>query len=332
MKAAVFKFKDSPLFVEEFAKPAPGKNQALVKLHSASLNHRDILVQNGQAPLPLTGVILGSDGSGIVEAVGEDVEESLIGQEVVINPSVGWGKNPAVQSDSYKILGFPDHGTFSEYVAIDHKNINEKPEHLSFDQAAAVPLAGLTAYRALFSKARIRPGEKILITGAGGGAALWALKFAVAFQANAFITSGSEEKLKKGLALGARGGFNYKQKDWTEQAKNEAGGFDVIIDSAGGEEFPKLLDLAMPGGRIVLFGRTAGDIAPIPPRMIYWKQLSIFGTTMGHQDEFLSMLDFVHKHRITPVIDKIFPLAEVNDAFARLKEGEHFGKIVLKII
>ena len=316
--------------VEEFSKPVPGKNQVLVKLHAASLNHRDILVQNG--PAPSAGVILGSDGSGMVEEVGEEVDESLIGQKVVINPSVGWGNNPAVQADSYKILGFPDHGTFGEYVAIHHKNISEKPEHLSFDQAAAVPLAGLTAYRALFSKARIRPGEKVLITGTGGGAALWALKFAVAFQANVYITSGSEEKLKKAIALGAIGGFNYKEKDWPEQGKKEAGGFDVIIDSAGGEEFPKLLDLAHPGGRLVLFGRTAGDIAPIPPRTIYWKQLSIFGTTMGHGDEFLSMLDFVHKHKITPVIDKIFPLAEVNEAFKLMKEGGHFGKIVLKII
>ena len=157
-------------------------------------------------------------------------------------------------------------------------------------------------------------------------------QFAVAFQANVFITSGSEEKLKKGIALGAKGGFNYKQNDWAEQAKKEAGGFDVIIDSAGGEEFPKLLDLAYPGGRVVLFGRTAGDIAPIPPRTIYWKQLSIFGTTMGNEDEFLSMLDFIHKHKITPVIDKVFSLVEVNEAFHRMKEGGHFGKIVLKII
>ncbi|HRI78301.1 MAG TPA: zinc-binding dehydrogenase [Cyclobacteriaceae bacterium] len=331
MKAAVFRGKNTPLSIEEFPKPVPAKNQVLVKLRAASLNHRDILVQDGPGPFPATGIVLGSDGSGVVEDVGEEVEESFIGQEVVINPSVGWGKNPTVQADSYKILGFPDHGTFAEYVVVHYKNISDKPEHLSHDLAAAVPLAGLTAYRALFSKARIRPGEKVLITGIGGGAALWALKMATAFQCIVYVTSGSEDKLKKGIALGAKTGFNYKDSDWTEKAKKEAGGFDVIIDSAGGEQFPKLLELAFPGARIVLFGRTAGDIAPIPPRLIYWKQLSLFGTTMGNEDEFLSMLDFVHKHKIIPVIDQTLSLAEANQAFARMKAGSHFGKIVLKI-
>jgi len=332
MKAVVFRDKNIPLSVEEFPKPVPAKNQVLIKLHSAALNHRDILVQNGPGPFPAAGIIPGSDGCGVVEDVGEEVDESLIGTEVVINPSVGWGKNPVVQADAYKILGFPDHGTFAEYVTVPYKNISDKPEHLNYEQSAAVPLAGLTAYRALFSKARIRPGDKVLITGIGGGAALWALSMTVAFKAQAFITSGSNDKLKKGIALGAKAGFNYKDPQWVEQAKKEAGGFDVVIDSAGGDHFPKLLDLAFPGARIVLFGRTAGDIAPIPPRLIYWKQLSIFGTTMGNEDEFLSMLDFVHKHKINPVIDQVVPLSEVNQAFTRMKDGAHFGKLVLKII
>lgn len=331
MKAALFKDRNLPLSIEEFSKPVPAKNQVLVRLKAAALNHRDLLVQNGQNTLPSSGIIPGSDGAGIVEDAGEEVDESLIGAEVVINPSLGWGKNPAVQADSYKILGYPDHGTFADFVVVPQKNIADKPEHLSFEQAAAVPLAGLTAYRALFSKARVRPGEKVLITGAGGGAAIWAIQFAVAFKASVFVTSGSEEKIQHAKRLGAVSGFNYKDPNWTEQAKKEAGGFDVIIDSAGGDQFVKLLDLAFPGGRIALFGRTAGDIAPIPPRLIYWKQLSIFGTTMGTEDEFLSMLDLVHKYKLVPVIDKIYPLSEINEAFARMKESSHTGKIVLKI-
>ena len=331
MKAALFKEKTSRLSLEELAKPMPGKGQVLIKLHAAALNHRDLWIQKEQETPSSTGIILGSDGSGVIESVGEEVDEVRIGQAVVINPSIGWGKNPAVQSDAFKILGFPDPGTFSEYVAIAQKYVFEKPTHLSFQQAAAMPLSGLTAYRALFSKARLRPGEKVLSMGVGGGAALWALKFAIAFQAKVFITSSSEEKLREGLVLGATAGFNYKEKNWVEKMKKEAGGFHVIIDSAGGEQFPHLLDLTFPGGKIVIFGRTAGNIPSISPGMLFWKQLSIFGTTMGTEDEFLSMLDFVHKHKITPVIDKVFPLAEVNEAFNRMEEGGQFGKIVLQI-
>jgi zinc-binding alcohol dehydrogenase/oxidoreductase len=331
MKAALFKEKNAPLIVEDVAKCVPAKGQVLIKLKTAALNHRDLWIQKEQSLPTPGGIILGSDGSGIVEEVGEEVDETLIGQAVVMNPSMGWGKNPAVQADSFKILGFPDNGTFSEYISISRKQVVEKPEHLSFEEAAAVPLSGLTAYRALFTKARLRPGEKVLITGIGGGAALWALKFAVAFKAKVFITSGSGEKLERGLSMGAAGGFNYKEADWVSKIQKEAGGIDVIIDSAGGEQFPAFLDLLVPGGRIVNFGRTAGNIPSLNTRTLYWKQISIFGTTMGTEDEFLSMLDFVHKHRLNPVIDQSFPLQRVNEAFARMEQGGHFGKILLNI-
>lgn len=331
MKAALFKEKNAPLSVEDIAKPTPGKGQVLVKLRAAALNHRDLWIQQEQSNPSAAGIVLGSDGSGVIEDVGEEVDDSLIGQAVVINPSIGWGKNPLVQADAFKILGFPDHGTFSEYLAISRKQVVEKPEHLSFEEAAAMPLSALTAYRALFTKARLRPGEKVLVTGIGGGAALWALKLAVSFQAKVFITSGSPEKLIRGLAMGAVSGFNYKEPDWVNKVQQSAGGIDVIIDSAGGDQFPSFLDLVVPGGRIVNFGRTAGQIPSLNTRTLYWKQISILGTTMGTEDEFLSMLDFVHKHRLTPVIDRSFPLNEVNEAFARMRQGGHFGKIVIKI-
>ncbi len=331
MVAALFKEKNSPLLIEEVQKPVPTKGQVLIKLHAAALNHRDLWIQREQSIPSTSGIILGSDGSGVIESVGEEIEEDVIGQEVVINPSMGWGKNPAVQSDAFKFLGFPDAGTFGQYICIARKLVVEKPQHLSFELAAALPLSGLTAYRALFTKARIRPGEKILITGAGGGAALLAIQFALAFQARVFVTSGSEEKLKKVAALGVTAGFNYKEKDWVEKIGKQAGGFDVIIDSAGGDHFPHLLDLAMPGGRIVIFGRTAGNIPSISPRTLFWKQLSIFGTSMGTEDEFLSMLDFIHKHKIKPVVDQVFPFEKVNEAFKKMEEGRQFGKIVLSI-
>jgi zinc-binding alcohol dehydrogenase/oxidoreductase len=331
MKAVLFSGKDHPLIVKEVPKPKPTAKQVLVRLRNAALNHRDLWILQEQAAHFPDGIILGSDGSGVIESVGEETDAGLEGQEVIINPSLGWGKNPLVQSDSFRILGFPDAGTFSEYIAISRDHVFEKPEHLSFEEAAAMPLSGLTAYRALFSKARLRPGEKVLVTGIGGGAALWAMKFALAFQARVYVTSGSEAKLKQAAALGAAGGFNYKESIWKERAIKEAGGFDVIVDSAGGDQFGQLVDLAMPGGRIVIFGKTAGTIQNISPRALYWKQLSVFGTTMGTRDEFLSMLDYVHKHQLRPVIDQQFPLEQIDAAFRQLELPDRFGKIVLTI-
>ena len=331
MRAAFFKGNNQPLVLQEVKKFKPVKDQVLVRVHNAALNHRDLWILQEQTTIAHPdGVILGSDGSGVIEDVGEDADSLLIGSEVVINPSLDWGDNPVVQGNAFRILGFPDHGTFSEYLTISKKYIFEKPEHLTFAEAAAVPLSGLTAYRALFSKARLRANEKVLITGIGGGAALWLLQFAVAYKARVYVTSGSDEKLEKAKQLGALGGFNYKDSEWAQKAQKECGGFDIIIDSAGGEQFSKLIELALPGGRIVNFGRTSGNITEISTRLLYWKQLSIHGTTMGTRDEFLSMLDFLESRNIKPVMDKIFPLAQINEAMQHMASSKQFGKIVIK--
>jgi len=329
MRAAFFTGQNLPLEIREIKKPKPVKDQVLVRLHYAALNHRDIWVQ--QDSMPQQPVILGSDGCGIIEDVGEDADPLLVGAEVIINPSLNWGNNPIVQGDTFKILGYPDAGTFSDYVCISKKQIFEKPEHLSFEESAAVPLAALTAYRALFSKARLRAKEKVLITGIGGGAALWAMQFAVAYQARVYVTSSSNEKIEKAKALGAIQGFNYTDPEWIKQALKEAGGFDIVIDSAGGPQFSQLFELMMPGGRIAIFGRTAGNIPDVPTRLLYWKQISIHGTTMGTRDEFLSMLDLLESRNLKPVIDQVYPLEQIDQAFQRMKSANQFGKIVLKI-
>lgn len=331
MNAVVFKGKDISLQVEAFKKPKPVKDQVLVKLKYAALNHRDLWLKLEQPQNFPNGIILGSDGCGVVEDVGQDADPLLVGAEVVINPSLDWGNNPVVQGDAFRILGFPDNGTFAEYIAISKKYIFEKPDHLSFEESAAVPLSGLTAYRALFTKARLRSNEKVLITGIGGGAALWALQFALAYKARVYVTSGSDDKIAKAKSMGALGGFNYRDPQWAEKAQNEARGFDVIIDSAGGNQFGKYIELAVPGGRIVNFGRTAGNITDVSTRLLYWKQISIHGTTMGTRDEFLSMLHFLESRSIKPVLDKTFPLSRINDAFTRMENADQFGKIVLDI-
>lgn len=331
MRAVFFNGKENPLEIREIKKPKPTQDQVLIRLRNAALNHRDLWIFKEQSLPEKSEVILGSDGSGIIEAVGDDVDPLLIGMEVIINPSHEWGNNSTAQGNSFKILGFPDNGTFSDYIVVSKKYVFKKPENLSFAEAAAFPLAGLTAYRALFTKARLRANEKVLITGIGGGAALWALQFAVQYKARVYVTSGSEEKISSALKLGALEGFNYKEEDWSVKAKQQTGGFDIVIDSAGGEQFSKLPELMLPGGRIVIFGRTAGDIPTISPRLLYWKQLSIFGTTMGTRDEFLSMLDFIENRNIKPVIDQIYPLEEIQEAFNRMESGKQFGKIILDI-
>jgi zinc-binding alcohol dehydrogenase/oxidoreductase len=331
MKAVLFKGKDQPATVAQVKKPKPIKDQVLIKMKYAALNHRDLWIVKEKSQHSTEGTILGADGAGVVEDVGEDADPLLVGAEVVINPSLDWGNNPVVQGDAFRILGLPDNGTFAEYMVISKKYIFEKPEHLSFLESAAVPLSALTAYRALFSKARLRAKEKVLITGIGGGAALWVLQFAVAYQARVYVTSGSEEKLARAKVLGAVGGFNYKDSEWALKAQKEAGGFDIIIDASGGDQFSKLIDLALPGGRIVNFGRTAGNITDISTQQLYWKQISILGTSMGTRDEFLTMLDFLESRSMKPIIDKVYPLDQFNDALERMENGNQFGKIVLEI-
>jgi zinc-binding alcohol dehydrogenase/oxidoreductase len=330
MPAVFFKGKDFPLDVREMKQPVPVKDQVLVKIDTASLNHRDLWLRKEQTLSSENGIILGSDGSGVVEAVGEESDPSLIGKEVIINPGIDWGKDPAYQADSFKILGYPDNGTFAPWILISKKYIHDKPEHLTLEEAAAVPLSALTAYRCLFTKARLRPGEKVLITGIGGGTALWALQLALGFEAKIFVTSSSKAKIGRAVELGAQGGFDYHQINWADEAKKVTRGFDVIIDGAAGSQFKNLLEVAAPGARIVVYGRTAGDISNIPPRVLFNKQLTIHGSLMGSRDEFLSMLDFVEKRKIRPVIDSRFPLEKIEDAFERMKSAEHFGKILLK--
>lgn len=332
MKAFVFRGSQHPNAIEDVTKPKPVKDQLLIKLKYAALNHRDlwILKEQNNVSNP-AGIILGSDGAGVVETVGEDADPSWIGAEVIINPSLEWGDNPIVNGNSFKILGFPNNGTFAEYIVISKKYVFEKPENLSLEESAAIPLSALTAYRALFSKARLRAKEKVLITGAGGAVALTALQFAVAYQARVYVTSSSEEKIEKAKSLGAVDGFNYKDSEWVQKAQKDAGGFDIIIDTAGGPNFQNLIELALPGGRIVNFGRTAGNIGEINTRQLYSKQLSIFGTTMGTRDEFLSMIDFFESRKLKPVMDKTYSLSHIQEAFTRLEQGDQFGKITVEI-
>ena len=302
----------------------PAEGGAVVRLRAAALNHRDVWIRKGQYAGLKFPVVLGSDGVGtMTKGPGE-----WIGKDVIVNPSLDWGDREDAKADAFNILGLPHDGTFAEEVAVPVANLVEKPPFLSDAQAAALPLAGLTAYRALFSRAGLKAGERVLITGAGGGAASLALRFAVAAGAQVWATTSGEAKIRRAEAMGAQKAVDYKDDDW---AKTLGETFDVIIDSAGGEGFEKLVDLAAPGGRIAFFGSTAGDPSSLPMRKVFWKQLSLLGTTMGSPKDFADLVAFVTEHKIAPDVDETFPLEQANDALDRMQSGAQSGKIVLTI-
>lgn len=331
MKAAVLTALNHPLAYVDVEKPVLQDGEALIKLNHAALNHRDVWIQKGQYAGIITPIILGSDGCGILESTSDDSMQYLIGKEVVINPSLNWGDNPRVQAKDYVILGTPHHGTFAQYVKVPSRLVHAKPAHLSSAQGAALPLAGLTAFRAIMKRAAAKSGEKVLVTGVGGGVALFCMQFAIAAGCEVFVTSGSDEKLAQAISMGAAGGVNYKQDNWDKQLKKASGGFDVMIDSSGGTTFAKLVDMANPAGRIAFYGATHGDFSSGVPAKIFWKQLDILGSTMGNDIEFVEMLEMVNTHQIIPVVSKHFPLQDAQLALDYMEQHSQFGKIVLDI-
>ena len=319
-----------PVVVRQLPDLAAAPHQVVVRLKAAALNHRDLWTQLGLYPNIKLPITLGSDGAGVVLSVGLTADQSWVGREVIINPAIAWGDDPRAQGPDFRILGLPDNGTFAEQVSIPVANLAPKPPHLTWEQAAALPLAGLTAWRALFTRAQLKAGERVLVTGVGGGAALFAVQFAVAAGAAVWVTSGSADKIARAQTLGARGGVNYRDADWAAALEKLAGRFDVIVDSAGGDGFAQLIDLTTPGGRLVFFGATTGNPKALDLRKCFFRQINLLGTTMGAPADFTGMTQFVGQHKITPVVDRVFPLAETEAALRHMEAGVQFGKIVLR--
>ena len=330
MQAAILDGVGQPLTVRQVADPTPSPGQAVVRLQAAALNHRDVWIQQGRYPGLKFPAILGSDGTGIVEAVARDGDRDWIGCAVVINPSLEWGSDPRVQGPDFRILGLPDNGTFAEAVAVPVTNLSARPAHLSAEQAAALPLTGLTAWRALFARGGLRAGESVLITGIGGGAALIALQFAVAAGARVHVTSGSAEKLGLARELGAAGGANYHDADWAARLREQGGPFDLVVDSAMGASLNALIELARPGGRIVFYGATTGNPPAFEARKVFFRQIALLGTTMGSPTDFAAMIQLVATARIAPVVDTVHRLDQAEMALRRLADGAQFGKVVLR--
>jgi NADPH:quinone reductase-like Zn-dependent oxidoreductase len=250
----------------------------------------------------------------------------------VIDPMLGWGDDPALWRTDSSILGMPHAGTFAEYVAVPAHNVYAKPARLTDEQAAAIPLAGLTAYRAVFTRGRCTSDDVVLIPGVGGGVQTFALQFAKAAGACTVVTSSSEAKLERARALGADVCINYAtSENWSKEVRAQSGGGPtLVIDSVGGETFAKSLDIARPGARIVTYGGTTGD-AKVRMFSVFWKHLDILGTSMGSPADFRAMLELFATTDLLPAVDEVVPMSDVVAAATRVAAGEQFGKVVLRV-
>ncbi len=332
MDAIVLQQAGKPLGLADIPIPVPAPGEVLIKLEAAALNHRDLWIKQGQYGQVNYPCVPGSDGSGTVVEAASDTDQNLLNKAVLINPSLSWGNNRSGPGKDFQILGVPRQGTFASYICVPAENVFPLPDGFDFIKSAALPLAGLTAHRALFYRGDLKAGQNLLITGIGGGVASFLLGFAVRAGAKVYGTSSSVSKMERSKELGALHCVNYKEEEWDSMLKELVpDGFDLVIDSAGGPGFMKLIGLLKTGGKLVTFGRTAGNIPEMSPGILFYKQISILGTTMGAPADFSGMLEFIEDHNMRPVIDKVFRLDEAEEALNYIQEGHQYGKVVMSI-
>jgi len=325
-------FGDPPRFeLNDVADPLPGPGEVVVDVMTAALNRRDpwVWTTPGYCPLPVT---LGSDGAGIVSAVGAGVTEVGEGDEVVIYPALNWDLGASVPGPDFDILGAPSDGTFAEKVLVNARSVARRPHRLSWEEAGALPLGGLTAWRAVFTCGEVGPGSRVLVTGAGGGVSSFIIQLAVAAGAEVFVTTGNPEKADRALALGARAAVLYRDPTWPEAVLQAAGGsLDTVIDSFGSSVWAAVLPLLRWGGVLVSFGDTGDPSASVQVADVYWNWRSIIGTSMGSPDEFRALLAHVDHAAWRPVVDSTFRLDGLAEAANRLSSPGRFGKVVVRV-
>jgi NADPH:quinone reductase-like Zn-dependent oxidoreductase len=310
---------------EEAPEPSPAPGEVLIRLRAASLNHLDLWVRKGLPSVPKPR-ILGADGAGIVELVGEGSSRLSVGDRVVINPGV-------IENGRMRVVGEAMDGTHAELVALPERNVYPLAEGVSFEEAAAFPLVFETAYRMLVTKARLQAGETVFVWGVGGGVATAALAIAKALGARVLVTSGSDEKLEHVRELGADATINHASEDVRAEVKQltDGRGADIVVETVGEATWKTTLEVAATGGRVVVCGATSGPNPPAGLHRIWWKEIVVHGSTMGSQEDFEACLDLVTSGRARPVIDRVLPLGEARAAHERLEAAEQLGKIVFRI-
>ncbi|WP_052654680.1 zinc-binding dehydrogenase [Planococcus massiliensis] len=325
MKA--FVIESGELRLKEMEEPKAKRGEVVVALCTAGLNRRDLGLPKRWGNKP-EALIIGSDGAGVIESVGEGVKDFKVGDEVIINPALRWYDNSAAPPKGFDILGMPDHGTFAEKIALSAEQVEKKPAHLSWEEAGSLALAGLTGFRALFTKGGTLAGDTLFIPGAGGGVATYLIQYAKNIGARVIVTSQSEEKRKRALELGADRAID-SNSDWEKELADET--IDLVIDSVGRATFNRSLEVLKPGGRIVIFGATTEDNVDFNLRKFFYGQYQLFGSTMGSREELRNLLLHIEKFDMHPIVDRVFELEEAQQAFDYLAEGKQFGKVVLKI-
>jgi zinc-binding alcohol dehydrogenase/oxidoreductase len=309
---------------EDVADPEPGPGEVLIRLRAASLNHLDIWVRKGLPSVPKPR-ILGADGAGTVEALGEGVDGLTVGDRVVINPGLEHG--PTIT-----VVGEHTNGTHCELIALPAEQVFPLDERLSFEEAAAFPLVYETAYRMLVARARLEAGEWVLVWGIGGGVATATFEVARALGARTIVTSGADWKLQQAREWGADLALNHADEDVVTAVREATGGgADVVVETVGEATWARSLAAVRPRGRVVVCGATSGPNPPAQLHRFWWKQLDVLGSTMGTRDDFLGAYDLVRSGRARVHVDRVFPLSEIRAAHERLEAGEQLGKIVLSI-
>ena len=310
---------------EDVADPEPGPGEALVALRAAGLNHLDLWVRKGLPSVPKPR-ILGADGAGEVVALGEGVDGLEVGQRVVLNPGIPHGERITV-------VGEHTDGTYCELKAIAATQLYPLDASLSFEQGAAFPLTFETAFRMLVTRASLAEGEWVLIWGIGGGVALAAFEISRALGARTIVTSSSSEKLARATELGADAVVNHANADVVEVVKDVTGGrgADVVVETVGEATWERSLSAVAQSGRVVVCGATSGHSPPARLYRLWWKQLSVLGSTMGMPSDFEGAYELVRSGRARVHVDSVFPLADARRAHERLESGAQFGKVVLSI-
>ena len=342
MKAAFFREHGGLDRIEygDLPDPVPGPGQVRVRIRAGALNHLDIFVRTGIPGIPVAlPHVMGSDGAGVVESVGPGVTRVKPGDEVVLNPGVNCGecefclRGEHSLCVTFHLLGEHVAGTFAEYVVAPAVNAYPRPASLTWEESAAFPLTFLTAWRMLVSKARVRPGESLLIIGIGGGVAVAALQIAKLLGMTVFVTSGSVEKLARAKGLGAEEGIDHSASDFAREVRKLTGkrGVDVVLDSVGKATWRQSIAAAAKGGRLLTCGATTGPDPQTDLGRIFWNQLTVYGSTMGTHAEFAEMLRIFRDGRVKPVVDAVFPLPQAREAQRRIEEKRQFGKVVLRV-
>ncbi len=328
------------VLVGDLANPLPARGEAIVRVRAAALNHLDLWVLKGRPGVHVeNGHVLGSDAAGTVVALGEGTSGVAVGEEVIVDPGLSCGSCDRCREGEtsvcvkFSLLGVSRNGCFAELVAVPVENLVARPQHLSWEEAAALTLAHLTAWRMLFSRARLVPGETVLIHGIGGGVALAGLQLARMVGAEVIVTSSSEHKLAQAKALGAIADIDYRHEDVAKRVRDitQGRGVDVVLDTVGAATLAASFGAVRRGGRIVTCGVTGGSKAELELRDLYWNQVDLLGSTMGSRSELRALVRAVNASGLRPVVHSIRPLDHAREALALMEKGEQLGKLVLRV-